>query len=287
MSRAQHVFEGTGENFATLVLENSHKGPILVNFWAAYAGPCLRLYPILEKLVHQYGGRFLLVNVDVDKERAVAQEQGVSSVPNVKLFRNGAVVETVRSYQNEADFRQLIDRHLPRESDRMLVAAVRMYSDGHRERGLQALAELAMADPENLRVPATLAKLLMNERRFEQAYELLNALPPGAKRDSGIGLLLAHLGFIRDAAEASDTRVLEAAIATNPDDLESRYRLSAVRVVNDEFDQALEQLLAILKRDRSFREDAARRGMLAIFQVLGQQHPSTERYQRLMANVLH
>jgi putative thioredoxin len=287
MVQAQYIFEGTQQNFHDLVVQNSHRGPVMVNFWAAYAGPCLRLYPILEKLVTTYGGRFILVNVDVEKERALAQEHGITSLPHVKLFRAGRVVDTVRSYQSEGDFRRMVERHLARESDRGMLAALQTYQGGEREKALQQLAELAMADPENLRIPVTLAKLLTTEGRHAQAYDLLNALPRPAKQDPAVTLLLAHLGFLRIAAEVSDADDLAQAVIARPDDLDSRYRLAAVRLVGDRYEEALEQLMAILEQDRTFRDDAARRGLLAIFQILGETHPLTERYRRALFNALH
>jgi putative thioredoxin len=287
MAHAQYVFEGTRQNFHALVIENSHRGPVMVNFWAAYAGPCLRLYPILEKLVNAYGGRFILVNVDVEQERALAQEHGVTSLPHVKLFRGGRAVDTARTYQSETDFRRLVDRHLARDSDRGMLAALQAYQEGERERALQQLAELAMADPENLRIPVTLAKLLTTEGRHVQAYDLLNALPKPAKQDPSVALLLAHLGFLRIAAEVRDPQGLERAVAAHPGDLEARYRLAAVMLVADRYAEALEQLMAILRQDRHFRDDAARRGLLAIFQILGESHPLTERYRRELFNALH
>jgi putative thioredoxin len=115
------IFEAIAENFAALVLDNSARGPVLVNFWSPSAGPCLRLYSILDKLVHEFGGRMLLVNLKNDDQRDLARRYGVTSLPTCKLFMNGGVVETVHGYQPEADLRRTLEKHLPRESDRILT----------------------------------------------------------------------------------------------------------------------------------------------------------------------
>ncbi len=93
-----YIHAAGGENFQPLVLENSHKGPVLVNFWSRKAGPCLRQYPLLDRVIHHYAGRVLLVNIDADAEVALTREYGVTSVPTLKLFRRGEVVETRHGY---------------------------------------------------------------------------------------------------------------------------------------------------------------------------------------------
>ena len=101
MTATAHIFEGTRENFQELVVENSARGPVLVHFWADWAGPCHRLFPVLADLAREYGGRFLLVNLNTGAQAAVAREYGVNSVPTLKLFRGGEVVDTVHGYRPE------------------------------------------------------------------------------------------------------------------------------------------------------------------------------------------
>ena len=172
------VFEATSDNFAALVLENSARGPVLVNFWSAGAGPCLRLYPLLDKLVHELRGRMLLVNLKTDDHGELSRRYGVTSVPTLKMFRDGDVVETVHGYQPEADLRRTFDKHLPRESDQALASALRLHASGNSERSISLLAESALEDPGNARIPLTLAKLLIRARRHVEAHRVLHALPP-------------------------------------------------------------------------------------------------------------
>ena len=96
-----YIHAAVADNFKSLVLDNSNQGPVLVNFWSKKAGPCLRQYPVLDKLIHHYGGRVLLVNIDTEKEIVITKEYGITSVPTWKLFRDGRVVETWHGYQSE------------------------------------------------------------------------------------------------------------------------------------------------------------------------------------------
>jgi putative thioredoxin len=125
-----YIHAANSENFKALVLENSKAGPVLVNFWSRKAGPCLRLYPTLDKLVHHYNGRLLLVNIDTENEFVFTKEYGIASVPTLKLFRHEQVVETQHGYQSEKDLMAVLDLHVVRDSDLTLAQAVQRYTQG-------------------------------------------------------------------------------------------------------------------------------------------------------------
>lgn len=287
MMERHYIYQGTQENFTTLVLENSNKGPVLVNFWAEWAGPCHRLFPSLARLAREYAGRFLLVNINTDQQATIARQYGVKSLPVVKVFRGGEVREEVHGYQPEAELRRVINRYLVRASDERIAVAVRLYKTGAIEQSLSLLAQAALADPENPRIPTILSKLLMAQRRYDEAESLLRALPPESRTQSEISHLLAHLEFIQVARRAADKDILETRLASNPGDSQSRYELAAVAVVRDDYEAAMENLLELIRRDRAFGEDAARKGMLALFEVLKSHKDLVENYRARLFNILH
>ncbi len=287
MSGTSHVYEGTQENFGTLVLENSKKGPVLVNFWAEWAGPCHRFFPLLAQLAQDYGGRFLLVNLNTDEHKTIAREYGVKSLPLVKIFRQGKVVEEVHGYQPGPEMRRIIDRHVVRESDERILEAVRLYNGGDVDRGLSLLAQAALDDPDNVRIPVILGKLLMAQGRYEDAQKLLRGLPAEVREQAEVSHLVAHLGFIRVAREAPASAALAARLEAEPGDSEARYTLAALALLNDEYEAALEHLLELMRRDRAYGEDAGRKGILAIFGLLGNEGELVERYRARLFNALH
>lgn len=287
MNIANYIYEGTQANFPTLVLENSNTGPVLVNFWAEWAGPCHRLFPLLARLAREYGGKFLLVNLNTDEQKAVAQAYGVKSLPIVKIFRRGRVVEEIHGYQPESELRRVLGRHVAQQSDERILAGVRSYQQGDVENGLSLLAQAALDDPGNLRIPVILGKLLMAQRRYDQAETLLERLPAERREQSEIAHLLSHIRFIRVAQEAPDSHVLRARLASNSHDLEARYQLAAQAVLGDEYETALESLLELARRDRGYGGDAGRKGMLAIFELLGDENPLVARYRTRMFEALH
>ncbi len=287
MTDKSYTYEGTRENFAALVIENSGKGPVLVNFWAEWAGPCHRLFPVLAKLAREYAGRFLLVNVNTDQEKSVAREYGVNNLPLIKIFRRGVVVEDIHGYQPEPELRRTINRHVIQASDGRIAEAVGRYQQGEVEEGLSMLAQAALDDPENLRIPVILGKLLMARGRFGEAWSLLSGLPSEARRDPDVSNLLAHVDFIRAADGAPQRAVLFARLAADSKDSAARYQLGALSLVDDDYEGALEQLLELVRRDRGFGDDAGVRGMRAVFALLGNQGPLVERYRAALYNALH
>jgi len=287
MADSAHVLEGTELNFDQLVLENSRRGLVLVDFWAPWAGPSLRQQRLLRCLADEYRGRFLLVTVNTDQQKGIAGRFGVKSLPSFKLFRNGKVVEEIHGMQPEADYRSIVDRHLIPLGDKVRLAAGRAWDQGNHARAVQVLAEGAMAEPDNLDIPAMLIKLLMRLERFEEAREVQAALPPEARDTTELATLRAHLDFITAARAVDDEPALIARAAQSPPDLAAHFQVAALHLVRDEYEAALQALIVVLRNDREFDDGAARRGLLAIFDTLGGDHELVKRYRGELARLIH
>ena len=277
MANSPYVFDATAENFHTLVLENSDKGPVLVNYWSPRAGPCLMLMPRLIRLATEFSGRFLLVMLNTDELGRLARDHGVTSLPTVKLFRRGEAIDTLHGAESETALREFISRHVSREADGKYAAALEAYGRGDLDVAVTRAAEAALAAPDNPRLAIDLVKLLMLQQRYSRAEELVESLPEGARNHPDIRNLSVHLGFIRAAQDAPPAEILERAIAGNPDDLDARYRLAALKITQDKYEAAMQQLLEIVRYDSNFRNRAALDGLSAIFSMLGE---NDERVQR-------
>jgi putative thioredoxin len=287
MAHSPYVFDATAENFPTLVLENSDKGPVLVNYWSPRAGPCLMLMPRLVRLAAEFSGRFLLVMLNTDEFGRLAREHGVNSLPTVKLFRHGNVVDTLHGAGSEAELRAFISKHVAREADGKYAAALQAWQRGDLDQAVTQAAEAALAAPDDPRLAIDLVKLLMLQQRYSQADELMKSLPQEVRQHPEIRDLSVHVGFIRTAGDAPPAAALERAIADNPDDLEARYRLCAIKMTQDDYTAAMEQLLEIVRRDHGFRDQAGRNGLLAIFNLLGEDDERVRRYRALLDQTLH
>jgi putative thioredoxin len=287
MADSQHIFDATPENFRQLVLENSRRGPVMVNYWAPWAGPCLKLWPVLEKLAQEYGGRFLLVNVNTEQHKQLARDFGVNSLPTVKVFRHERVVDEVHGAESERSFRALLERHVAHAADRAIAEAVRHYQDGERDTALQQLQRLANAQPDDRQLAVVLAKLLLREQRPREAQQVLERLNAADREQAETARLLAHARFMAAAAAAPDVTQLERRITDDPADLEARFALGAHHLARDDYQGAITALLEILRRSPDFDDGKARTGLVAIFNLLGSSHELTRRYRAAMLELLH
>jgi putative thioredoxin len=281
------IFAATRQNFDQLVLQNSRRGLVLVDFWSPRAGPSLRQREILARLADEFNGRFLLATVNTDEEKQLAKDYAVHSLPSFKLFRHGKVSEEIRGMQPEADYRKIVQRHLAKAGDPLQASALRAWRAGEQEKALQLLAEGAMEDPENPAIPLLMAKLLMQAKRIEDAHALLSALPSPARDDEQVIQLGAHLNFIQVAASAPDKAHLQSRIESAPDDHQARYQLAAILLTEDAFEASMEQLMAIERQQPNFQEGAARNGLMALFNMLDTDDERVKRFRNELFRLRH
>lgn len=287
MNLSPHVFDASAENFNRLVLENSHKGPVLVHFWTPKAGPCFILMPRLVKLAAEYGGKFLLVMLNTDDLPELARRFGVNSVPTVKFFWRGEVAHTIHGADPDSSFREVLDRFIAGDANRAHALGVAAWQSGNVQQARMLLANAAMAEPDNLAIPRDLAKLLWAEGEGEQALKLLDSLPPEARAEPEIARLHAHLNLTETARLAPPLAELDARLAHDGGDLAARYQRAATLLAADDFAGAMEELLFIARSDRGFRHDIGRISLLALFDLLGSSHPLTRQYRQALSESLH
>ena len=276
---SEFIFAASDENFKSLVLDNSQKGPVLVNFWSKKAGPCLRQYPILDKLIHQFKGRLLLVNVNTEQVFKTTKEYSIASVPTLKLFRQGVVVETLHGYQSENDLAKVLNQYIARDSDQALADAIHQYSQGHDALAFQMISQAIIDDPKNINLPIALCKLLKHEQRFNEAQALLDALPEQFKKHLEVIKLREELDFIVIANNIQDLDLLILTVNNKQASLQELQQLSAFYVLNKEYHLALELLVEIMERDKTFDDGYPRVAMLKIFKILGQGHDLVSQFR--------
>ncbi len=287
MSESPYIYPATQENFAELVLQNSHQVPVLVDFWADWCGPCHMLMPILAKLIDEYAGEFILVKVNSDEQQALASQFGVRSLPTVKVFKNGEIVDEFMGVQSESVIREMLERHIERESDRILLDVRAALEEGDTEKAAALANKAADLDPSNAQVKIEQAKILMVNGEPERAEIILDDLKGDQRELPKVKALKARLAFARIASQGPERAKLEEMVTIDPDNLRARYQLSASRIASGDFEGALSELLEILKRDRTFDNDAGRKGLLTVFEILGGSGELVTRYRTLMSNALH
>lgn len=272
MSLSRWVYDADAGNFNRLVLENSHRGPVLAHYWTPKAGPCFVLMPRLVQLATEYAGRFLLVMVNADEQPELARRFGVNSVPTVKFFRNGEVAHTIYGAESDATFRAALDLFIAGDADRAHQRGLAAWQAGHVSEARILLANAAMAEPEKLTIARDLAKLLMSQNQPSQALDLLEALPPEARASVEIAPLHAHLALL---------------VAANADDIASplpaaRFQLAARALIADDYATALDTLVEIDRTAPEHRQGLARQCLLALFDLLGSEHPDVRAARQAM-----
>ena len=281
------IYEADAQSFDQLVRERSQYTLVVVDFWAPWCAPCRTLAPLLLRLVETYAGKFTLVKVNTDEQRELAQRYAVRSLPTVKLFRLGQVVDEFYGAQPESVIRELLERHIERASDELRRLALAALEQGNAEEAVARLTEAIQSEPENYRIHPDLARALLGRGNADQAEEILRMLPPHEQEQADVRALRAQLSFAKVAASAPSPKVLYRTISNDPDNCEARYQLCARKTLDGDYEGAMEELLEILRRDRSFREDAGRKGLLSIFELLGGSGPLVGRFRTLMSSALH
>lgn len=286
MHASAFVYDTTEESFAQDVLEASREVPVLVDFWAPWCGPCQVLMPVLTQLAETYAGKFRLAKINIDEQQGLAAQFGVRSVPTVKLFRHGAVADEFMGALPEGQIRAFLERHIERESDTRLAEAIAVLTSGDREQGLDGIEAAAALEPENYRVRLQAAEHLLDGGRVEKAAALLEDLPIGVQTEPQVSALIARLEFARAAADAPPMDTLKARLEHEPADIEARYQLAAHQVVSGDYEAALEGLLEIMRRDRGWHDDAGRKGLLKVFELLGNRGELVQRYRARLSAAL-
>jgi len=269
------------------VLDNSAVGPVLVHFWSRKAGPSFRLYPVLEKLVHSYQGAFLLVNIDSDEQRAIARDYAVTSVPTLKLFLNGSVSETLFGFQDEQDLRFMLDQYVANESDKIIHGALQDFKDGHIEQAYQRLGQAALDNPGYYKLPLTIAALMGQEGRHEEALRLLMSMPEIIRKKPACARQIVEQEFAWIAQPVKQAQDLEEFVAANPHELPAVAMLAAWYATQRQFDTALDYFLHIMKTDREFENGLGRRSIINILSLLPQHDPLIDRYRGLLRQMNH
>lgn len=282
-----YALDVTEATFQTEVIEKSRTVPVLVDFWAEWCGPCRALKPVLEKLAGEYGGKFVLAKVDSDKNQSLAMKYGVRGIPNVKAFVDGAMVDEFSGAIPESAAREFIDRLIPSEADKLRQQALSLHVQGQSAEALTLLSKAHEMEPSNDRVKIDAAAFEAEAGNFDAARRWLADLHPASQGDPRVEGLLAQLEFAGNAEAIADVATLQKAITADENNLQARLDLSRRLVVERRYEEALDQLLEIIKRDRRFQDDIGRKTMLSVFNLLSDQPALVARYRRLMASALH
>jgi putative thioredoxin len=264
----------TAATFEHEVLEASASVPVLVDFWAPWCAPCRALGPILEKLEREYAGRFRLAKVNSDENQELAAAFGVRSIPDVMAFRNGRPVAHFLGAPPESQVRAFIEQLLPSASELERLKG-----------GETALRKALELDPRHDAARLDLAELLIEAQRLDEAETLLGEVQPNVDLDARRDALQAAVGFARSGGASE--KDLKAKLAANPDDPEAHFALAQLHAGARRYHEAMEELLAIIRKEKNWRDGEARKQLINLFTLAADQPDLVSDFRRKLATALY
>jgi putative thioredoxin len=277
----QWMSEASAKSFAKEVLERSATQLVLVDFWAAWCQPCRVLGPVLEAAVEARGGRVWLVKVDTAREPSLAAQFRVQAIPAVKAFLGGRQVDEFVGLRDRRSVDAFLDRLLPSGEETALQQAALLLGRGEPEKAAATLGP-ALESPRHREDALLLrARCHVALGRLDEAERDLAAIAKESLAAPQAALLSTRVALLR-AANGADLSARRAEVEQRPEDSEARWMLAGSLLARGQPADALEQLLELLQRDRAYRDDAARRAMLAVLDEVGADHDLAREYRRRM-----
>jgi putative thioredoxin len=267
------IKETTTQGFRQDVIAESANQPVLVDFWAPWCGPCKQLTPIIEKVVRAAGGKVKLVKMNIDEHPQIPGQLGIQSIPAVIAFKQGQPIDGFMGALPESQIKAFIEKLVgpmgPGATEELIAAAQAAAEAGDPAGASELYAGVLELEPENLGAIAGLARLHFEMGDIEGAKGILAMAPEAKATEPAIAAVRAAIELAEQAAALGDTAELEAKVAANPKDHQARFDLALALNARDRREEAVDHLIAIIKADRNWNEDGARKQLLQLFEAWG------------------
>ncbi|AUC93964.1 thioredoxin [Bradyrhizobium sp. SK17] len=287
------IKETTTQTFVKDVIEESRRQPVLIDFWAPWCGPCRQLTPMLEKAVRNAKGRVKLVKMNIDDHPQIPGQMGIQSIPAVIAFVNGQPADGFMGAVPESQLNAFIDKitkGVPAAGEpnltEILAEADAVLAEGDAEAAAQIYAEVLAHDATNIAALAGLAKCYMTSGAVEQAKQTLAMVPESKRNDAAVKAVQTAIELAEQAQSVGPIAELEQKVAANPLDHQARFDLATALNAMGKRTEATEQLLAIVKRDRKWNDDGARKQLVQFFEAWGGTDEATVEGRRRLSTIL-
>jgi putative thioredoxin len=287
MSSSPYIFEATIDNFQQQVMDASSDTPILVDVWADWCAPCKQLMPVLERLVDEYKGGFLLAKVNADEQQQLTASLGVRSLPTIILIKDSQAVDGFNSALPESEIRKILGKHIEAPTEAPYDKAHRLWAEGDMDGALAILSEMNQKDPEDLKVLIDLAQLKAETGDLDTAEQVLDSLPPEEKLQQQAKQLAARIKFLRQSAELSPMQDLKLALEQNPNDSNALHQMALHYVLQEDNAKAMDLLIRLMQTDNKYKDEVAKSTLIELFDKLGNSNPDVRTYRRKLYTLMH
>jgi putative thioredoxin len=287
---ASAIKDTTTQTFMKDVIEESKRQPVLVDFWAEWCGPCKQLGPVLEKVVKAAKGKVKLVKMDIDKHPSIPGQLGIQSIPAVFAFVNGQPVDGFLGALPESQVTAFIERvtkdRIGGEEKDQLKAADTALAEGDAPGAADLYAQILAQDATNVQALAGLARCYVETGAIEQAKQTLALVPEAKRNDAAVAAARAALDLVEQAKSVGPIAELEQKVAANPLDHQARFDLAVALNGKGKRQEAVDHLLDIVKRDRKWNDDGARKQLVQFFEAWGPADEATVNGRKRLSSVL-
>ena len=284
------VKDVTTQSFMKDVIEESKNQPVLVDFWAPWCGPCKQLGPVLEKVVKAAKGKVKLTKMNIDEHPAIPGQMGIQSIPAVIAFSNGQPIDGFMGALPESQVVQFLERltkgKVAPEEKNLLEVADAALVEGNAAEAAEVYAQVLAADAGNVHALSGLARCYVETGALEQAKQTLALVPEAKQNEAPVAAARAALEIAERAQSVGPLAELEAKVLTNPDDHQARFDLATALNANGQRAEAVEQLLAIVRKDRKWNDDGARKQLVQFFEAWGFDDPAAVEGRKRLSSIL-
>ncbi len=284
------IKDTTTQSFVKDVIEESRRQPVLIDFWAPWCGPCKQLTPVLEKVVKAAKGKVKLVKMNIDEHPAIPGQMGIQSIPAVIAFVNGQPADGFMGALPESQVMQFLERltkgAVGSEEKDLLKAADEALAEGDHAGAAEVYSHLLSEDPSNIAALAGLARAHVGVGNIEQAKQTFALIPEARRGDAAAAAARAAIELAEQSKSVGPIAELEQKVSANPADHQARFDLAVALNAKGRRDDAVEHLIQIVRRDRKWNDDGARKQLVQFFEAWGPTDEATVGGRKKLSSVL-